>query len=521
MRVRRCLHKHVFTYAIGHLAIWTGTVALLSRPVEAQTPVDRTRHVSNPVGGLTSPPSAYGSGLMTAPTSWGNNTNLLVTGKVGGAKHFRTDLPYRSTQDFHGQLGSSHLDSFFRLSQNPTTLPSAGVYTPYYSQSRSITQTLPGGRGALSPISRRRLTGTLSQAPIKSSVEISPLPLGPASAPGIMSTSLPYMPYPGDLLGLWRPLDEINADGQLPGLSPNEELLSQQALAKLFEPQQDVDMRPADPDGQIAEIEDVTRVWEDGALADLSTAAQPADSRQGTPLEPLDPTALSARVTPLQLIPRFHGQAQSALPKLSDTGAGDQPPAESESTDDAMPGRADSPGRVAPGSSESLISTHGTLAAYSRARYTQFMQTAEAHLKQGRFAQAISAYKLAALHQPHDPLAAAGRSHALFAQGEFTSSALFLSRALERRPDYAEFLIDLSMLVGGQKVLYARIREAEKYLTYNGSIDLKFLLAYVSFQIGDLSRAQELIDAAQKKQPDHRAVLAIRKAIQKPTKRSK
>jgi hypothetical protein len=71
------------------------------------------------------------------------------------------------------------------------------------------------------------------------------------------------------------------------------------------------------------------------------------------------------------------------------------------------------------------------------------------------------------------------------------------------------------MLVGGEKTLHQRIREAEKYLEYSGSFDLQFLLAYISYQIGDLSRAQELIEAAQKKQPDHQAVLVIQKVIQK------
>jgi len=329
-----------------------------------------------------------------------------------------------------------------------------------------------------------------------------------------MDASLPYMAYPGDLLGLWRPFDSVLVDDQLPDQSLTEDMLSHQALAKLFERQQDIDMLPADQESPIPQNRDETNNWEDGALADLSTAVQPSFSGQGDPSEPLDPTGSSARVTPLQLITRFQAQAPHALPGLSEPGQAAPSQPEFESTDNSLPDTTELPPQR-PGSSESLIETHGTLAAYSRARYTRFMQTAESHLKQGRFAQAISAYKLAALHQPHDPLAAAGRSHALFAQGEYTSSALFLSRALAKRPDYAEFLIDLSMLVGGQEALYARIREADKYLTYNGSFDLQFLLAYVSYQIGDLSRAQELTDAAQKKQPDHRAVLAIQKAIQK------
>jgi len=494
------------------MGLWIGTIRLFTCPARAQNPVQGTPYVSNPVGALTAPPSAYQSGLVPQPSPFGNSTNLLITGNVGGAKHFRASLPYRSGREFHGPLGSSYLDSFLRVSQDiTTTTPSSGAYTPYYSVNRLVTRTLPGRADILSSVSLKRTSGLFTGDASDTSMDLPPLPLRTVDAPINLDYPLPNIGYAGDLLSLEHLANNLYGDGQ-PDVSLDEDILSQQALSWLFDRELGTDMHAPQQQAQTAQEGTETGQF---ASSDLSLEAESALSGPSQATEALDFPGAGLRVTPLQLMTQFQTEAPRGIPEFSPTESSEPLNADTIPVNDAAINPADARLPDETIHAGSGLPARGTLAAYSWIRYRRFMADAESHLKQGRFSQAISAYKLAAIHSPRDPLAAAGRSHALFAQGEFSSSALFLSRALKKRPDYAEFLIDLPTLMGGQKALHERIREAERHLEYSGSFDLQFLLAYISHQIGDLSRAQELIAAAKKKQPDHRAVLAIQEAIHK------
>ncbi|GAI11990.1 unnamed protein product, partial [marine sediment metagenome] len=95
-----------------------------------------------------------------------------------------------------------------------------------------------------------------------------------------------------------------------------------------------------------------------------------------------------------------------------------------------------------------ILGEHKTFASFAEDKFNRHMRAAEEYLKRGRYYRAADAYTLAAIYKPDDPLAYAGKSHALFAAGEYMSSALFLSRALEIFPEYAQFKIDLVAMVG-------------------------------------------------------------------------
>jgi tetratricopeptide (TPR) repeat protein len=121
---------------------------------------------------------------------------------------------------------------------------------------------------------------------------------------------------------------------------------------------------------------------------------------------------------------------------------------------------------------------------------------------------------LASIYKPDDPLAYAGKSHALFASGEYMSSALFLSRALQIFPGYAQFKIDLVAMVGDRDKLETRVADAEEWLQRSGAPELQFLLAYVYYQMDRLQRAKEAIDAVYEKMPEAPAVLTLKEAIE-------
>ena len=110
-------------------------------------------------------------------------------------------------------------------------------------------------------------------------------------------------------------------------------------------------------------------------------------------------------------------------------------------------------------------------------------------------------------------MALAGRSHALFAAGEYVSSALFLSRALAIYPEYMQMRVDLAGLVGGQEKVTQRLADVEQWYARSGSGQLQLLLSYVYYRTGNLTQARRAVDAAYEKMPELPAVRAMKMAI--------
>ncbi|MHC4207276.1 MAG: tetratricopeptide repeat protein, partial [Planctomycetota bacterium] len=160
-----------------------------------------------------------------------------------------------------------------------------------------------------------------------------------------------------------------------------------------------------------------------------------------------------------------------------------------------------------------IMGEHKTFASYSKDKFNQHMRAAEQYLKEGKYYRAADTYTLASIYKSDDPLVYAGKSHALFAAGEYMTSSLFLSRALEIFPEYAQFKIDLAAMAGDRDKLDSRIVDIEEWVERSGSADLQFLLGYIYYQIGRTSEAKESIDAAYEKLPEVPAVIVLKKAI--------
>ncbi len=160
-----------------------------------------------------------------------------------------------------------------------------------------------------------------------------------------------------------------------------------------------------------------------------------------------------------------------------------------------------------------IMGPHKSLESFSEAKFNQHMRAAEDYLKAGRYYRAADTFTLASIYKPDNPQALAGRGHALFAAGEYVSSALFLARALAIAPEYARAKIDLAATLGDENKLIGRVTDVEEWLARSGSNELQFLLSYVYYQIGRLSEAKQAIDAAYQKTPQSPAVQALRTAI--------
>lgn len=160
-----------------------------------------------------------------------------------------------------------------------------------------------------------------------------------------------------------------------------------------------------------------------------------------------------------------------------------------------------------------VMGPHTTLESLSGAKFNEHIRAAEEHLRAGRYYLAADSFALASVYKPDDPLALAGRSHALFAAGEYVSSALFLSRALAIYPEYMQKRVDLAGLLGGQEKVAQRLADVEQWYARSGSGQLQLLLSYVYYRTGNLTQARRTVDSAYEKMPELPAVRAMKMAI--------
>jgi hypothetical protein len=101
--------------------------------------------IRSPIGPPTVPQSSYQSGLFPSRNPINTSGNRVITGNVGGGKHFRGIVPYNAISDFSGIVPSTTFDSFLRRSASPGGIGIlTGRYSPYHSLSRTVTTTRPG-----------------------------------------------------------------------------------------------------------------------------------------------------------------------------------------------------------------------------------------------------------------------------------------------------------------------------------------------------------------------------------------
>jgi tetratricopeptide (TPR) repeat protein len=160
-----------------------------------------------------------------------------------------------------------------------------------------------------------------------------------------------------------------------------------------------------------------------------------------------------------------------------------------------------------------IMSGHQSHESFSKARFKQYMAEAQVYMKQGKYYQAATAYDQAAIFYSKDPETMAGKALALFGAGDYISSALFLSRAIELSPEYARKKIDLAAAMGNKDKFETRVVDAEDWLEKSCAPELEFLLAYTYYCNGKLELAKKAITTAAKEMPNSKAVKTLKEAI--------
>lgn len=160
-----------------------------------------------------------------------------------------------------------------------------------------------------------------------------------------------------------------------------------------------------------------------------------------------------------------------------------------------------------------IMRGHQSHESFSKARFNQYMAEAQVYMKQGKYYQAATAYDQAAIFYSKDPETMAGKALALFGAGDYISSALFLSRAIELSPEYARKKIDLAVAMGNKDKFETRVVDAEDWLEKSCAPELEFLLAYTYYCNGKLELAKKAITTAAKEMPNSKAVKTLKEAI--------
>ena len=172
------------------------------------------------------------------------------------------------------------------------------------------------------------------------------------------------------------------------------------------------------------------------------------------------------------------------------------------------------PGTDSSTKAKSVLDPYKSFASSSLTdQFNKHIRAAENYLKEGKYYKAANAYTLASIYKPTDPLADAGISHALFAAGEYMSSALYLYKTLQTFPEYARLKIDIVAMFGDRDIVETRIADVEQHLKINDSPELHFLLGYVYYQIGRLNKAKEQADIAYEKMPGVLAAMVLKEAV--------
>jgi len=173
-----------------------------------------------------------------------------------------------------------------------------------------------------------------------------------------------------------------------------------------------------------------------------------------------------------------------------------------------------------------VLGGHEDYNSYSANKFEEYFKAGQEYLKQGKYYRAVDAYTLASVYKA-DPagslsqreaaaLVYVGKSLALFAAGEYISSALFLGRALQAdKLSVASFQFSVpadkidDRIADAQECL-SLCRETGQQTTVG---ELQFLLGYIYLRTGKLSDAKRAIDEACEKLPDSLPIIALKRAI--------
>jgi len=136
----------------------------------------------------------------------------------------------------------------------------------------------------------------------------------------------------------------------------------------------------------------------------------------------------------------------------------------------------------------------------------ELIARAEELMREGKFNSAIDQFDNADRISPDDPLIFMGRSIAELGASYYRRSEVHLRQAFERSPELLLARYDLKAMVGESRLefLVGELKQlASSNATDPGPL---MLLAFIHFSVDDAPRAKTLLEEAQRRAPNDRAV---------------
>jgi len=461
--------------------------------------------LESPIGDPTVPPSSTQSGIRKSPNPVNTSGNLTVTGDVRGGMQFRGLVPYRSATEFGADTGSSDISSFLKWSA-PINISRGQISPqPYYLPSTTVSSMNRGGTsGLISYPSIRDSKGT-GDFVIPEIAKVQGNVTPPAVSPL----------YEYDLA---RPLSYKSADLErvvdydLMRSKQQKDLIT--ALGKAAKDKQDGQMLT----DQVQQEDKEDK--EDKSILSKPEPAKPIE-RSFEPAEPVKMGQMREDSSKTSAVKSVYEQMleEAGAGEVAGTLEGKPPQAEKEAqvgeiTDPNAGGMKSELSQIDKETAEAIVGIHKTFASQINDKFNYYMKSAEEFLKQGQYYRAADSYTLASIYKPQDPLAYAGRAHALFASGEYMSSAYYLATAISIFPQYVKFKIDLNAMIPDKDRLESRIADIKTWIDKTDSAELSFLLAYIYYQLGNSDMALQAINFSAQKMPDSLAVKVLKQAIE-------
>lgn len=446
----------------------------------ARSPIGSPTQVpSSDVTSATQVPSANRPGAIPGqPNLYGTVGDLIMTGNIGGGKHFRGFVPYGSSFYSGWSLqdpGSLSVSSFIRRSYG---------FEPYYDPGRTVSSLR---RGTVSGLS-------------------SPAVSDQGRSPYVSRQWLNSF----DVTELLRPPQQRPL---VPSAHSIEAILDQQVSRELIKRQ-----TPAE------ESTKALPGFDRSVL--LPTQSIPA------PLEPAEPLDKQEVQTPEKTESSFYQQMKRSLFDPSSLIGTEAIPGETGDTASQM-GEEGEPGGIQPpelGRARGLLRPEdvvnpilGRIALkdyedyqhLAEAKASAYLTAAERFMKKGEYYKAADAFELAFVWDRKNTLLLLARSHALFAAGEYMSSAYYLSEALNQEPRLVEPAVDWGSLLNTRDDYENRLVELSTWQQRSNSAELAFLMGYVLYRDDKLTRAKISADYALDHMPENPAAEVLVKAIDK------
>ena len=407
--------------------------------------------------------------MITQSNPQGKIGNDIVTGNVGGGKHFRGVVPYGSSYysgAYSRNRGSRSVNNFIRRSANPIAGDgNPGQIQSYYDPRRTVSSIKrPDGTSGLS---NPQLTGQGRRS-------------NPYVIPNAARTATPQYQ---------RPLSANNMD-------------LEQILTRREQLRQETEKQ-----AKLAEKEQKKRFFDEILVPDQQKEKDEQD-------EP-SPALRENILTQLQI------ENEKAMAEELLAPAPDETDESNESDDTQSADGTGDKGRSLQNpdmdalyaEGREVLGEHETFASLANEKFEVFMDAAEAFIKDGQFYKAADTYALATIWKPKDTRGYLGQSFSLFAAGEYMSSTFYLRRAFELDPKAAVKKYNLADFISNRDVFESRILEITTWQERSGSGELAFLLAYISYQDDKATRAVSQIRKAKEAMPDEPTVTLLKNII--------